>query len=99
MRRTLPLVLAGVIAFAGSGCGKKVVIASAAQDTVTRFIAKNTPATAQNVSCPSGIEAKVGNTFDCTFDDQTGKHYVAHMTIQSVNGSRVLFHIRSELAH
>jgi hypothetical protein len=93
------LALLVAVAFAAPGCGgKKEVIATGAENTVTRFIAEKTPATAHNVSCPSGVEAEVGNTFDCTFDDQTGKHYVAHMRILSVDGSRVSFHIQSELA-
>jgi hypothetical protein len=93
------IALALIVGLAASGCGnKKEVIATGAEKTVTRFIAAKTPATAHDVSCPSGVEAKVGNTFDCTFDDQTGKHYVAHMRILSVNGTRVNFHIQSELA-
>ena len=96
-RRALGLAVLAVIAV--SGCdSKKEVIATGAENTITHFIAQNTPATAHNVSCPSGVEAKVGNTFDCTFDDQTGKHYVAHMRILSVDGTRVNFHIQSELA-
>jgi uncharacterized protein DUF4333 len=91
-------VVLAICALAVTGCGKKVVIASGAEHTLTRFIAKKTPATAENASCPDGIEAEVGNTFDCTFDDQAGKHYVAHMRITEVDGSRVLFQINSELA-
>ncbi len=40
----------------------------------------------------------MGNTFDCSFDDSQGTPYVAHMRIVKVDGSRVLFHINSELA-
>jgi hypothetical protein len=90
------MVAVGCLAVAG--CGKKVVIASGAEDTLTRFIAKKTPETAHNADCPSDVEAKAGNTFDCTFDDSHGTHYVAHMRITKVDGSKVLFQIDTELA-
>jgi hypothetical protein len=45
------------------------------------------------VSCPSGIEAKVGQEFDCHF---TGPEaYTAHMRITNVAGERVDFDVRS----
>jgi hypothetical protein len=48
-----------------------------------------------NVTCPSGVEAKVGQEFDCHFTGHEGKPYTAHMRITKVDGERVDFDVRS----
>lgn len=45
--------------------------------------------------CPSGVEAKVGQEFDCHFTGPEGKPYTAHMRITKVDGERVDFDVRS----
>ena len=47
-----------------------------------------------DVSCPSGVDAKVGGTFDCHFTGPDGP-YVVHMNIEKVEGPRVIFHVNS----
>jgi hypothetical protein len=48
-----------------------------------------------DVSCPSGLEVKVGQEFDCHFTGPEDKPYTAHMRITKVDGERVDFAVRS----
>ena len=48
-----------------------------------------------DVSCPSGVEAKVGREFDCRFTGAEGKPYTAHMHITKADGERVDFDVKS----
>ena len=48
-----------------------------------------------DVKCPSGVDAKVGGTFDCHFTGPGGQPYTAHMRIQQVQGQRVVFFIQT----
>ena len=41
------------------------------------------------MSCPSGVETKVGVQFDCHFTGPEGKPYTAHMRITKVDGDGV----------
>jgi Domain of unknown function (DUF4333) len=46
------------------------------------------------VKCPSGVDAKVGEEFECHFTGPEGP-YTAHVKITSVNGQDVGFDINS----
>jgi hypothetical protein len=47
------------------------------------------------LDAPSGIEAKVGQEFDCHFTGPEGEPYTAHLRITNVDGERVDFDVRS----
>ena len=91
------LALISVTACLGlvAGCGESTVKQGGAEDTVTEFVQKETGFKATDVKCPSGVEAKVGKTFDCNFTGPEGP-YVAHMKITNVDGEKVLFQIQTE---
>jgi hypothetical protein len=48
--------------------------------------------TISHVSCPSGVHAKVRNSFDCHFIAQ-GQRYTAHMVITKVKGTSVAYEV------
>jgi hypothetical protein len=48
------------------------------------------------VSCPDDVEAKVGQTFECTFTGPDGP-YTADVEIKQVEDEDVLFHIETRL--
>jgi hypothetical protein len=76
-----------------AGCGKLVVIPSGAEGAVRQLVASHTSTRAVDVSCPSGVSAKVGTKFDCHFQTPDGAKYVAHMRITAVHGKAVDFQI------
>lgn len=48
-----------------------------------------------DVTCPSGVPAKVGGQFQCHFTGPDGS-YVAYMRIMSVHGPRVIYSIQTQ---
>ena len=80
---------------AGCGDDKPTVKPDGAARSVTRVVASQTGFRPTDVSCPSGVEAKVGVTFTCTFTGPEPKPYVAQVRITKVNGTDVLFFVRT----
>jgi uncharacterized protein DUF4333 len=79
------------------GCGEKTVKADGAAKSVTDVVSRQTKFTPTDVKCPSGVEAKVGQTFDCTFTGPEGP-YTAHLEITKVDGNDLLFKIQTRRA-
>ena len=94
--RVVAALFIGVAVLGLSSCGK-VIDAESAQKSVTDFVAQNTEFTPNDVKCPSGMEAKVGVEFDCTFTGPDGD-YVAHLKITKVDGSNVEYDVETKLA-
>ena len=71
-----------------------MIMPDATANYVADFVAENSPAKVRptDVTCPSGIEAKVGGEFDCHFTGPDGK-YTAHLKILSVDGTRVEYDV------
>jgi uncharacterized protein DUF4333 len=83
------------LVLASAGCGEhNVILPDGAAKTVTRLVSQKTGFHPTDVNCPSGVDAKVGQQFDCHFTGPEGP-YVAHMTVQSVDGTRVEFQIQT----
>lgn len=91
--RSAATVLAAAILLAG--CGKATIKPAGAAKSVVDVIARDTGFRPTDVKCPSGVEAKVGKTFDCHFTGPEPKPYVAHMRITEVKGERVVFFVDS----
>ncbi len=100
MTRTLHVRLGaglfiGAAALSLAACGSTIKADGAAQSVVD-LVSEKTDFKPTDVKCPDGIDAKVGTTFDCKFTGPDGK-YVAHMTIDKVEGETVQFDIKTEL--
>lgn len=78
-----------------TACSAKITPEGAAK-AVTDLVSEQTDFTPDDVSCPDGVEAKVGVTFDCEFAGPGGD-YIAHMKIVKIEGEQVLFDISTEL--
>ena len=63
--------------------------------SVADLVSRKTGFHPTDVRCPSGVEAKVGKTFECHFTGPEKKPYTAFMRIMEVHGQRVLFHIET----
>ncbi len=74
---------------------KSTVRPEGAAQSVVDVVSSQTGFHPTDVHCPSGVEAKVGQEFDCHFTGPEGKPYTAHMRITKVDGERVDFDVRS----
>jgi|SRR5438270_11050504 len=98
MTKLVERVAAGVLAPAVllTGChAKSTVKPDGAAQSVVDVVSSQTGFHPTDVSCPSGVEAKVDQQFDCHFTGPEGKPYTAHMRITKVDGERVEFDVRS----
>jgi Domain of unknown function (DUF4333) len=86
----------GALAMQLSACGSTIKPDGAAQ-SVTDMVTSQTGFHPTDVKCPSGVDAKVGNDFDCTFTGPEGP-YKAHLKITSVDGEKVGFDIKTNRA-
>ena len=85
-----------VVLVALTACSvKSTVKPEGAAQSVVDLVSSQTGFHPTDVSCPSGVEAKVGQEFDCHFTGPEGKPYTAHMRITKVDGERVDFDVRS----
>jgi hypothetical protein len=75
-----------------AGCGESTLRTDKTEQTVARFVSEHTHFHPTDVRCPSGIPAKVGETFQCHFTGPEGP-YTADVRILEVEGARVLDHI------
>jgi hypothetical protein len=89
--RAAALILGAAVLLAD--CGKKTVKPDGAEQSVADVVTRQTGFGPTDVKCPSGVEAKVGNTFDCHFTGPETKRYVAHVRITEVQGQRVVFFV------
>jgi hypothetical protein len=92
MRRALVAIV--LLPLALAACGGSVILAKPTAATVSRFVFQKTHFRPTDVSCPSGVPAKAGGTFQCHFTGPDGK-YTAYLVIQRVKGSRVDYAIRT----
>jgi hypothetical protein len=86
-------VIVGAVALQLAGCGSTIKPDGAAK-SVTDVVSHQTGFKPTDVKCPSGVDAKVGEEFDCHFTGPEGP-YTAHLKITSVNGQDVGFDINS----
>jgi hypothetical protein len=76
-----------------AGCGESTVVPEGAERSVVDVVSRETGFRPKDVSCPEGVEAEVGKTFECQFTGPEGEPYVAKMKILEVDGERVEFHV------
>jgi hypothetical protein len=91
MRRGIAVTLPIAAALVLAGCGTLEIIPSKTQNLVRTFVRTHTGSQATDVTCPSGVPAKAGNSFDCHFLIPGGAKYTAHMVIKQVHGDSVLY--------
>ncbi len=75
-----------------AGCGESTIREKGTEQTVTRFVTKQTAYHPTDVRCPSGESAEVGVKFQCHFTGPDGR-YTAYLRVLSVDGERVAYRI------
>ena len=81
MRRAAVVLLAGTLAACGGTDTKTVDPGSVAQ--AIRADITRQGGSLKTITCPNGVKAKQGATFDCTIGLPDGSHAVAHVTMTS----------------
>jgi len=87
-------VFGGVLVLQLAGCGKTIKPEGAAQ-SVTDIVSAQTGFKPTDVKCPDGVDAKVGQEFDCQFTGPEGVAYTANMRVTKVDGADVEFYIKT----
>jgi hypothetical protein len=87
-------VLIVFIAALLAACGKTTVKPDGAEQVVVNVVSGQTSFRPTDVRCPSGVEARVGVTFECRFTGPEGP-YTAYMRVTKVQGERVEFSVRT----
>lgn len=85
--RLLALPAVSALALVATGCGTKTIKQSSENDLATKAavaVSHGTPP--KSVSCPSGVEAKAGKTFECTATLASGTKAIFSIRIDSVSG-------------
>jgi Domain of unknown function (DUF4333) len=94
--RVVAGVLVSLVGLQLAACGTKTTVKpDGAAQSVVDVVSRQTGFRPADVSCPSGVEAKVGQEFDCHFTGPEGKPYTAHMRITKVEGEQVVFDVKS----
>jgi hypothetical protein len=89
--RLAAAVLVGAVALQLAGCSQKATIKpDATVKFLTDHLSKQTGFTPTDMSCPSGVEAKVGAEFECHFTGPDGPNS-AHLKITKINGDDVSY--------
>jgi hypothetical protein len=92
-RLATTLLVSGGLSMAGFGLlagtaqaePTPTVIPEGAAQTVVDVVSTNTGFTPTDVTCPSGVEAKVGQQFECRFTGPEGP-YTAYLEVTTVDG-------------
>ncbi len=84
----------GVMVLQLTGCGATIKPDRAAK-SVTDLVSQQTKFKPTDVKCPSGVDAKVGQEFDCHFTGPEGAPYTAHLKVTKVDGDDVEFYIQT----
>src|ERR1700754_3100355 len=89
-------VFIGAAMFLLASCGSSTIKPEGAAQSVVDLVSEKTDFKPTDVKCPGGIEAKVGQEFDCSFTGPDGD-YTAHMKVLKIDGEQVLFDINTKL--
>ena len=87
----IPIAASAVLLVA---CGEKTINADRAAETVNNFVSDRTGFEPSDVECPEDVEAKVGETFECTFTGPEGP-YRAEVRVSEIDGDDAQFSIRT----
>jgi outer membrane lipopolysaccharide assembly protein LptE/RlpB len=82
MKKLLPAALAALI-LALTACGGTVIDTTKAEDTLASTREQETGEKVKEVDCPSDVEVKVGDTFECNIIETEGKRSTATLKIRT----------------
>ena len=81
-----PAALAALLAAAAlwsAGCGETVIDSTKTEAALEQNLQRSTGRKVSSVECPSGVEVKAGQTFQCTIDLAGGGQETATLKIRN----------------
>lgn len=94
MRRGIGVAALCFAALITAGCGTTLAKSELA-DEISKQMAAQLDRKPKSVTCPSDLKGEVGQTTDCTFEED-GETLSVKVTVTKVEGSAVLFDINPE---
>jgi NAD(P)H-hydrate repair Nnr-like enzyme with NAD(P)H-hydrate epimerase domain len=84
-----------IAVFVAVGCGETVIDSSKIEDQLEAYVEKSQETSVPSVDCPSGVEVKAGNTFDCTVNLAGGKEETVTVKILNSDADTEITNIKS----
>jgi hypothetical protein len=92
------VVSIALVALVLVGCGsEKTIRPEGAEKSIADLVRRDTGFRVTDAKCPSGVDADVGERFECSFTGPEGP-YTAFMEVRRVDGEDVLFRIDTRRA-
>jgi NAD(P)H-hydrate repair Nnr-like enzyme with NAD(P)H-hydrate epimerase domain len=95
LSRSSALSALAIAVFAVVGCGGTVIDSSKIEDQLEAYVQKSQEKSVSSVDCPSGVDVKAGNTFDCTVDLGGGKEETVTVRILNSDADTEIANIKS----
>jgi NAD(P)H-hydrate repair Nnr-like enzyme with NAD(P)H-hydrate epimerase domain len=92
--RFAALAALALVAFLAVGCGTNID-SSKTEDQLKAYLEKMQSTKVSSVDCPSGVEVKAGNTFDCTVSLAGGKEETVTVKILNSDADTEITNIKS----
>ena len=83
-------------AFLLTACGEGSLSANEIESGAAKALAEKVGGPPPSIDCPGDLEAKVGESEDCTLTDEQGDKYETTVTIESVSddGETAEYHVQ-----
>jgi NAD(P)H-hydrate repair Nnr-like enzyme with NAD(P)H-hydrate epimerase domain len=81
LSRSGALLALALAVFLAAGCGETVIDDAKTEAAIEENLQKSVGQKVSSVDCPSGVEVKAGDTFDCTVSLAGGKKETATLKI------------------
>jgi Domain of unknown function (DUF4333) len=91
--RRLALLALAVPAFAAAGCGETVIDSAKTEEQLESELKKQQGVGVKSADCPSDVEVKAGNTFDCTITLADGETQKATLQIRNDDADLTLVNL------
>jgi len=95
LSRSSALSALAIVVFAAVGCGGTVIDSSKIEDQLEAYVEKSQEKSVPSVDCPSGVEVKAGNTFDCTVNLAGNKDETVTVKILNSDADTAITKIKS----
>ena len=88
-------MLAAVLALALAGCGGTELDVAKTEDSMKAELERSTGIEATSMDCPSGVEVKAGEKFECTLTEKGGKEIPVKLEITDEDANLKLLNTSS----
>lgn len=95
LSRSSALIALAIAVLVTAGCGGTVIDSSKIEDQLEAYVEKSQGESVSSADCPSGVEVKAGNTFDCTVSLAGAKEETVTVKILNSDADTEITNIKS----